>query len=154
MRTTTSIVFACAIAIGGAVSVDHLGRTSAVHAQNACDASSFLGGYGYALSGYSYDVQGNIYILAGAGRMVVDGKGGVTGTDTFSLDGTIAHRTYTGTYSMNDDCTGSIVLQVTAGGTSATSHGDIVAVNNAREINFIQTDPNVILSGAFKRQIQ
>ena len=86
--------------------------------------------------------------------MVADGKGGVTGTDTFSLDGTIAHRTYTGTYSMNEDCTGSIVLQVTAGGTSATGHGDIVAVNNAREINFIQTDPNIIFSGVFKRQFQ
>jgi len=154
MKTTTSIVLGCAIAIGVAFSVDHLNNTRAVHAQNACDASSFLGGYGYALSGYSYDAQENLYILAGAGRMVADGKGGVTGTDTFSLDGTIAHRTYTGTYSMNEDCTGSIVLQVTAGGTSATGHGDIVAVNNAREINFIQTDPNIIFSGVFKRQFQ
>ena len=94
---TTSILLVCAVTISGLFFVNNLSHTRAVHAQNACDASSFEGGYGYALSGYSYDAQGNLYILAGAGRMVADGKGGVTGADTFSLDGTISRRTYTGT---------------------------------------------------------
>ena len=152
MKTIMSILLACTITIGGILFVNLLSDARAVHAQNACDASSFEGGYGYALSGYSYDAQGNLYVLAGAGRMVADGKGGVTGADTFSLDGTISRRTYTGTYSMNADCTGSMVLQVP--GTTGAAHGDIVAVNNAREINFIQTDPNVIFSGVFKRQTQ
>jgi hypothetical protein len=29
---------------------------------------------------------------------------------------------------------------------------DIVAVNNAREINFVQTDTNYVFSGTFKKQ--
>ena len=154
MKTRTSICLAAAIVIGGSFFADHLRRAPAVHAQSACDAGSFLGGYGYALSGYVYDPQGNVLLLASAGRLVADGRGSVTGADTSSQDGTIVHRTYTGTYSMNGDCTGSITLQTATGGVTAIGHGDIVAVNNAREINFVQTDSNYVFSGVFTRQNQ
>jgi hypothetical protein len=48
-----------------------------------------------------------------------------------------------------------MTLQVTGGvGITGTAHGDIVAVSNAREINFIQTDANDVFSGVLKRQNQ
>lgn len=142
------VVVACIMLIGGAT------KMPSVHAQTGCDLSSFTGAYGYNLNGYVYDNAGNLYLIASAGLIVPDGSGAITGSDTYSFDGTIGKRTYTGTYTMNPDCTGSATLQITVGNATGSVHGDFVAVNNAREINFVQTDANYILSGTFKKQAQ
>ena len=99
-------------------------------------------------------MQGNFYTLASTGRFVPDGTGSLAGSETFSADGNIVHRNYTGTYTVNADCTGSMVWQVTQGSSTATIHADFVAVNNAKEINVIETDADVIFNGAFKKQTQ
>ena len=154
MKPTTSILLAGGISICGIFLANHLNRAPIAHAQSACDASTFTGAYGYSESGSAYDSQGNLYILASTGRLVADGNGGLTGTETLSFDGTIVRRQYTGTYTMTGDCLGSITLQITPSNPVATLHGDIVAVNNARQINFVQTDPNFVFSGVLTRQNQ
>ena len=155
MKLTTFILLAAVISICGIFLAIHLNRAPVAHAQSACDASTFTGAYGYTESGYAYDVQGNIYILASTGRMVADGNGGLTGSETSSLDGTIVRRQYTGTYTMTGDCVGSVTLQfASANATAGAIHGDIVAVNNARQINFVQTDANFVFSGVLTRQNQ
>jgi len=129
--------------------IEEYRRPRAVQAQAGCTAFSLSGPYGYALSGSAYDTAGNLGFFAGTGRIVFDGNGTITtGADTFSNDGTIMRRTYTGTYSIKQDCTGSMVLQAPGG----TGHGDIVLVNNGKEVNFVQTDNNFIFSGIFKAQ--
>jgi len=153
MRITLSVCLAAAIVLGGTFFAGRLGHLRAVHAQDTgCNAATFTGAYGYTMSGFVYDARGNAYDLANAGRLVADGNGGFTGADTFSFDGTIIKRKLTGTYTINADCTGSIVVQFDTGAVTGTNHGDIVAVSNAREINFIQTDPDFIFSGVLKRQ--
>ena len=154
MKTTTSIFLAGAIFICGILLANHLNRAPIAHAQTACDASTFTGAYGYTESGYAYDAQGNIYIIASTGRLVADGSGSLTGTETLSFDGTIVRRPYTGTYTMTGDCSGSVTLQYTNTTTGSTAHGDIVAVNNAHQMNFVQTDPNFVVSGLLTRQSQ
>jgi hypothetical protein len=156
MKPTMSILLAGAMVLGGLFLGRTFHHTPAVHAQNGCDASSFSGAYGYNLTGVTYDAQGFQYILAAVGRGVADGAGGITGGDTFSFDGTIVRRTFTGTYTVNADCTGSVTLQVSITGTNNTgaTHGDIVAVNNGREVDFVQTDAPFVFSGAFKKQVQ
>ena len=154
MKPTTSIFLAAAISICGIFLANHLNRAPSAHAQTACDATTFTGAYGYTESGYAYDVQGNIYILASTGRMVADGNGGLTGTETLSFDGTIVRRQFTGTYTMTEECSGSVTLQFASANAGAPIHGDIVAVNSARQINFVQTDPNFVFSGVLTRQNQ
>jgi hypothetical protein len=156
MKTAKSRLLVSSRVIVGILFSNHLRNSTTVHAQSACAATSFSGAYGYADSGYAYDTQGNLHIAASAGRIVADGNGNLTGADTISVDGVIARRTYTGTYSMNGNCTGSITIQTTVAGVSgiSTSHGDIVAVNNTREINYIQTDQNFVFSGVWKLQNQ
>jgi len=155
MKKTISLIFFGALIFGsGFVARHELAPIRAVHAQSACDATSLSGGYSYSLSGYAYDSSGNVYILASVGRMAPDGAGNLAGSETFDLDGTIQQRKYTGTYTMNSDCTGSMVWQVTQGNSTSTTHADFSAANNSREINFIQTDTDVILSGTFKKQVQ
>ena len=152
MRLLTSIFIVCVLAIAVVALATHLSQPRAIHAQTGCDLTSLSGAYGYGLTGYAYDNQGNLYIIASAGRLVADGNGGVSGADTYSFDGTIGKRSYTGTYTMNTDCTGSVALQISVGNTTGAAHGDIVSVNNGNEINFVQTDTNYILSGVFKKQ--
>src|SRR5262245_14461349 len=107
MKISTSIGLAAAILLVGIFL--HFFHPVA-HAQTACDAGAFTGAYGYTQSGYAYDAQGNIYFLAAAGRMVADGAGAITGSETLNFDGSVIKRPYTGTYTMNADCTGSVTL--------------------------------------------
>src|SRR6266545_2740371 len=110
MRIKSAILVAVALVPGATFFAGRLGYIPAVHAQNACDAGIFTGGYGYALAGSAYDVQNISYVLASVGRIVSDGNGSFTGSDTFSYDGSIVQRKYTGTYTIKEDCTGSITL--------------------------------------------
>jgi hypothetical protein len=120
-------------------------------AQNVCDAAALTGGYALAGSGTVYDNRGNLYFLASTGRLVLDGAGTLSGKDTFSGDGYLSRRTLTGKYSLNEDCTGSLEIQTND---NVTLHADLVVLNNAKEINFIQTDDGFIFSGSLKKQNQ
>src|SRR6266496_2921478 len=101
MKLLKSILFACVIVVLAVIAfARHFSHAPTVHAQTGCDVTSLSGAYGYGLNGFVYDNQGNLYFLASAGRLVADGNGGVTGGDTYSFDGTIGKRTYTGTYLM------------------------------------------------------
>jgi len=114
-----------------------------------CDAKSWKGAFGYRLTGFVYDTQGYTYFLTAAGRMVSDGEGNLKGADTFSFDGSILKREYTGTYTINSDCTGSLTITTTSGN---ETRADLVLVNNGNEAEFVQTDQGYIVSGSLKSQ--
>jgi hypothetical protein len=152
MRKNPGLAILLAISVVAAALVIGYRKVPVVHAQDkGCDATTVTGAYGYTLSGTVYDNYGYIYMLGAAGRMVSDGNGNLTGTDTLSFDGTIAKRQYTGTYTMNADCTGSLTLTMPGGG---TMHADIVAVNNGKELNMVQTDTAYIVTAVLKQQSQ
>lgn len=71
------------------------------------------------------------------GRLVSDGTGALTGSDTYNYDGQIFRQTLTGSYTVSDDCTGTITI---TGASSGTSHFDIVINNNGLEADIVQTD--------------
>ena len=157
MRKALFVLLLGAAAFGGGLLTSyHGGALRTVYAQSGCDATSLNGAYGYMLSGFAYDVQGNFYTLASVGRMTPDGNGGLTGAETFSLDGDIRTRNYTGTYTVNSDCTGSMVLQVSQSGSTTTTqnNANFVTVNNSKEVKFIQTDRNFIFNGTLTKQTQ
>jgi hypothetical protein len=120
-----------------------------MHAEDkVCDATSLKGAFGYKLSGFAYDARGNMYILGAAGRMVSPGDGNLSGAYTYSFDGTVVKQQYTGTYTVAEDCTGSMTL--TSG--STVMHFDFVIVNNGLEAELVQTDPGYSLTGTLKHQ--
>ena len=53
------------------------------------------------VSGYNIITQGR---YASDTHMTLDGKGGLTGTAFVSTDGLITENKYTGTYTVNQDC--------------------------------------------------
>lgn len=74
---------------------------------------------------------------AEVGTQTFDGKGGTTGAATLvSGDGTVTSITFTGTYTVNPDCTGDFTLQVAPFG--AAVHAYFVIDDNWLEFRGIQ----------------
>src|SRR4051794_29812012 len=97
--TTAALAVAGAAVVG--VSGFHILRPGITHAQQGCSASSFSAPYSYNVAGTYYDNAGNVYAYGDAGTFTPDGNGNLTGSDTVSNDGTIGHRTFIGSYSVN-----------------------------------------------------
>jgi len=99
---------------------------------------------------YSFQETGiflSVGQIAASGQFVLNGKGTLTGTATFSLDGSIASLPVTGTYQINSNCTGTATF--TPHGQSAINIG-LVIVNGGKEMMFIETDANTIVSGTLQ----
>jgi len=155
MRKNLGFAVAFAICVLAASTIVGVRRFPVVHAQSKeCDLASLTGAYGYTLSGSVYDNQYNVYLIGAAGRVVSDGNGNLAGADTFSFDGNIAKRQYTGTYTITAECTGTMTLGPLGGSSTVPLHADFVAVNNVKELNLVQTDAAFILTGVMKQQNQ
>lgn len=83
-------------------------------------------------------------IEAIVGQLNLDGKGKITGKETFSVFGVISSAPVTGTYTENSDCTGTI--QITPEGSSVTNF-NTVTVNSGTELLLIETDNNTFVGG-------
>ena len=109
-----------------------------------CDNGSISGSYGYTVNGTNLGVG----LVAAVGRVTSDGRGNLSATDTLSAAGTILHRTITGSYAVNPDCTGSGQFTDNFG---LTVHLDFVVNDGGDEFQFIQTDPGTIFTGLAKK---
>lgn len=116
------------------------------HAQEECSSASLLGSFGVTSSGTIVGVGA----LGAVGVVTFDGQGNHIGFDTISLDGSIIPKlTFTGTYSVNSDCTGSDTENFQNG---LTIHRNFVIVDAGGEIRFIVTNPGNAVT-AFARKI-
>lgn len=121
-----------------------LGLVGPARADNLCDLSSLSGAYGYSASGFVANGQGT-GTFSGAGRFVADGNGGLTIKDTVSQSGAITRtQKYSGRYTVNADCTGSISLN---------GYYDFVLVNNNTELHMVGTDQGSSITGTAKKQV-
>ena len=118
----------------------------AAHAAERCTAASLKGNYGFTASGYFPNGAANAPIAA-AGVTTLDGEGNVTATVTASFGGDIQTFPYTGTYSVNPDCTGS----VTATPGSGLANFSIVVLRGGAEILGIEIDPGNSWTIDFKK---
>jgi len=76
-----------------------------------CTTSSLSGTYYYLLSG-SLLSGSQIYPYVEMGKLVADGQGKLSGNSHASTAGSISPYTFTGTYSVQSSCTGSMTLLV------------------------------------------
>jgi hypothetical protein len=79
------------------------------------------------------------------GQAVLDGKGGLSGSATLSIDGTIGTSMLSGTYTENADCTGT--QQITIQAVNNTFNVNFVVVNAGKELLMIDTDTGSTTSG-------
>src|SRR5262249_22273438 len=131
------------------VSIGRFTLQPVARAQSGCSAASFKGAYGLAVNGFFYDTAGNQGVYSSAGLVVVDGNGAITGTDTLNLDGAPTRgRQFTGTYTVNADCTGVMNLKDAKG--AAIANMDMVITNGGKDVVMVEYDRDVILNGAAK----
>src|SRR5207249_7697148 len=104
----------------------------------------------YTNSGFFY--APSLGIFGSAGRFVADGNGGLTGSDSLSIDGGITRgRKYTGTYTVNADCTGSMIFQANSAG---GNNFDIVLTDNGRQVKLVEPVLARIMAGAAQQRLR
>src|SRR5579862_6532861 len=83
-------------------------------------------------------------IEAIVGQLTLDGKGSISGNETFSVDGVISKLPVTGSYTVSSDCTGTV--QITPMGSAPTNFNAVV-VNGGNALLLIETDNNTLIAG-------
>jgi len=114
-------------------------------AQGRCSNASLLGSYAFQVDGAN--VNGP---FAAVGKNTYDGKGHLTGVITISTNGTLVPAApYTGTYTLNPDCTGTKSATIPMIGMTVTFY--FVVDHNLREIRMIVTNPGFTVSGTARK---
>jgi hypothetical protein len=119
------------------------GLATHASAEERCNNASLLGSYAFHVDGTN--VNGP---FAAVGKNSYDGKGHLTGVIVISSNGAIIPTGYTGTYTLNADCTGikSAALDI-----GLTVNFYFVVDSNRREIRMIVTDPGFTVSGSARK---
>jgi hypothetical protein len=85
---------------------------------------------------------------AEVGVQYFDGKGGVSFTFNASVNGSVGPGTATGTYTVNDDCTGTF----SEAGGGVTSQFNFVIDHDGTEFQAICQDPGAVITRIGRRQ--
>jgi hypothetical protein len=117
-------------------------------ADEGCGLHILRGGYGFAFQGQVVPPGADLDI-AGAGRIVFDGQGGLSGNEWASTNGAQETLTFKGSYSVQPDCTGTATIMNSNG---RTDHIQFGVIEGGQEFNFTVTDPGVVLTGQTSRQ--
>jgi uncharacterized membrane protein len=112
--------------------------------QQKCSLATLKGQYASNQSGFQ--ITGTSKgPFATAATYVFDGRGHEHGITTRSVNGVISrHLGFTGTYTLNRNCTGT---ETVTDSTGAVRHYDFATVPSGSRFTFIRTDPGVVGSG-------
>jgi hypothetical protein len=132
-----------------AVTALALGMAPTAKADNkGCSNTSLKGTFSHMATGFVTAPPTMAGPFAGVGTDTFDGHGGITGAATLSINGNIVPLTETGTYKVNNDCTGTYTV-TSQGGTTIAS---FVITDGGNEIQAICTDPGIVLTHIYRRQ--
>src|SRR5262249_11551480 len=129
-------ISAAACLLAAALSVSITTRGLASPQTPTYSAASFNGSYSFRICGFAADPAGFLDAIAEAARLTADGIGNVNGSDTVSIDGYLVRRTFYGTYSINGDGTGALVLNPDWG---PPIHADMVVGEGGRVAKLVVT---------------
>ena len=154
-RRTLVIVSVATLCMGLVLTVWH-GSTPKVSAQNGCTLATLIGGYGAATAGFinsssnPNDITiGTFVPFAEAVHFNFDGRGNVSGSSTADYGGQSFPVTFTGSYSVNPNCTGSATFNL---GDDNLVHRNLVIVAEGKEVEFVSTDLGLVIAGSMKRR--
>ena len=140
----------------GVVTVFSLTVTSNLYAAH-CSNASLNGTYAYSGQGFGEvtpDISSAGFApFAQTGLAVLDGKGHITSAtltySTTTANGGSFRGTFTGTYTVNDDCSGTATTDL---GDGSLFHFDLV-VQSPSTYTLINTDPAALISVYVARRI-
>ena len=116
--------------------------------QETCSAQMLNGAFGFHVNGTNV-IRGVGFAMVG--RFEANGNGKFSGSGTESTGGNVGRISFTGTYSVNADCTGSAVFTFENG---ATAHLDFVLIDGGNEALIIDSDAGTVESGGARRLSQ
>src|SRR5262245_5651918 len=114
-----------------------------------CSNQNVAGSFGYISTG----LRGTTAV-AGSGLITFNRDGTVTGEQSLSFGGTIAHETYSGTFQVGDNCRGNFTVVVTSDVpplNGRTSTVDLVWEDNANAVHGIFTVSGTVLAADGRR---
>lgn len=149
---TLAVVFGAVVAFAAihgmearAVAGQSAPASSQNNQQTTCSVASLHGTFGFTATGTFNGTP-----VARTGWETFDGKGHASGTATTSIGGTIfENSTFTVTYTVNSNCTGTFTEEDSAIG---PSHDDFVIVNGGLEIQAINADSGGVITADWKKQ--
>ena len=161
MRTSTKSALAATLLLGtfaaGVLVRDyvrpgHFEVIALAQANNAsearrCSNRTLQGSYGIKFEGSS--LSGGPFVSISL--IIFDGAGQFTTTETGRFNGNLVHRTFTGPYTVNPDCTGFLDFSSNLGNTPHEAHGDFVIVDEGHEFFVIDNEAGWEASGVGKR---
>ena len=109
-----------------------------------CSPRTMKGTHGYSYHG---SVMGKA--ITAAGPITFDGRGSLFATYNVNLGGVPFKGRFFGTYTVDDDCTGTVTLQLPILGIS--TNGSFIIVNAGQETFFTGTDDGVAITGVTKK---
>ena len=112
-----------------------------------CSSRSLQGAYGVKFEGQRVGL-GN---LAAVARITFDGEGNFATNEIGRFNGNPIQRTFAGSYTVNEDCTGFISYTSTLTGPPREVRGDFVIVDGGQEIFFLDNSDNWVANGVGKR---
>jgi hypothetical protein len=151
------VVMVAIVALGVQVRTEQIqfapadGPNSRIDApEENCSLKTVRGSYGFTTTG-SIVSAGPVGLVADVGVLTFDGLGGVSQTETLSLNGTIILEriSISGDYTVDDNCTGDMTVIVPVAGAIA-SH--FVIVGNGRSLRAIVTGAGRVLTTVADKQ--
>lgn len=128
-----------------AVTALGLGIAPTANAQNkACSNASLHGIFADKDTGFITSPPALAGPFAGVNVETFDGNGTLTGHGMVSLNGEIAPQSYTGTYTVNPDCTGTYTIEISPFG--LTTHAFFVITDGGNELQVVITDPGNVIT--------
>ena len=127
------------------------GQPEQAWSENSCSLRTLKGTYVYHCRGIQL-VNGQQVHFAFAGQDHFNGDGKVTGVYSYSDNSAnsaiLQHVSYSGTYTVNPDCTGTYTTTDVNG---VVGHLDLFFGHDGAEVTFIFTDPGVVDGGVERR---
>lgn len=113
-----------------------------------CSTNTLNGNYGFAMDG-TIQPMGSVAL---AGTIRSNGRGAFSGVEMASVGGQVYQATYSGSYSVNADCTGSAHYQLVAPNLVMSRSVAFVITKRGAEFFMLSTVPGSVLSGKAQRQ--
>ncbi len=120
-------------------------------AQATCSLATLKGRYIFAYDGFNVSgpAAADRLPFAAAGHETYNGDGTVSGFSTTSSNGVASAAAYSGTYTLDGDCSGTTTLTDESG---VTTHYVIVVQQNGLVVGYVGTDANVVTAGYESRR--
>ena len=138
---TIAVLAALALSVGPAAKA----------ADRGCSNTSLQGTFADKDTGVIYPAANAAPVpFAGVNVEAFDGNGNITGTGFASAGGSGGPQTYTGTYKVNPNCTGTYSITLSPSGMQA--HAFFVIDDHLNELQIVIKDPGTVITCVARRQ--